>query len=226
MSGEASVILLSGGLDSTTLLYYLRHRGDEIYPLAIRYGQRHSKEIEAAEEVARSLNLTLEVINIAGFAYLMSQSGSALVNPRVEVPLGHYESETMKSTIVPNRNMIFASLAAAYAVAVGAQSIALAVHQGDHAIYPDCRWEFIESLQSTIQIGLEGYTSPILVEAPFVDIPKSSIVRMGAAFGVPYELTWSCYKGGSVHCGQCGTCVERKEAFSLAGIHDPTEYEV
>ena len=127
----------------------------------------------------------------------------------------------MKSTVVPNRNMIMLSLAAARAIAVGADGVAYAAHSGDHAIYPDCRPEFADAVAAALRIC---HYTPIELERPFVDMTKADIVRLGAELGVDFSKTWSCYKGGEKHCGKCGTCVERREAFRLAGVPDPTEY--
>jgi 7-cyano-7-deazaguanine synthase len=140
----------------------------------------------------------------------------------MDVPEGHYEAESMKATVVPNRNAIMISIAYGHAVSIGAETVGVGVHAGDHAIYPDCRAQFIDMLSSTLQVGND---SDLRIYAPFIDKTKSDIVKYGTALGVPFDLTWSCYKGLEKHCGRCGTCVERKEAFQLAGVNDPTEYD-
>ncbi len=151
-------------------------------------------------------------------------SGSALTDD-VDVPHGHYAAENMAVTVVPNRNAIMLSIAYGVAVARGARIVAAAVHAGDHYVYPDCRPGFVEAFDRMQREAVEGFGDPSLcLYAPFVHKTKAEIVEIGAALGVPYEDTWSCYEGGEVHCGLCGTCNERKEAFRLAGVPDPTEY--
>jgi 7-cyano-7-deazaguanine synthase len=149
-------------------------------------------------------------------------SGSALTDD-VDVPDGHYEEETMKATVVPNRNAIMLAIAYGVASAQGVDAVATAVHGGDHFIYPDCRPEFITSFEVMQNHALAGY-SEIALYTPFVEISKADIAREGARLNVPFADTWSCYKGGEIHCGRCGTCVERREAFEIAGVDDPTEY--
>ncbi len=211
------VSLLSGGIDSTTLAYLLRYRGYQVLPLVIDYGQRHRREIWAAQELFPEVKIVTldELQNIWG--------GSALTDSSIAVPEGHYADPSMAITIVPNRNMTLLSIAAGYAVAQKAYGLALGIHAGDHPIYPDCRPEFIESFAHTVWLAI-GRDLAIL--DPFVHITKTDIVKLGYALKVPYELTWSCYKGGDTHCGVCGTCVERREAFRDAGVEDPTRYEV
>ncbi len=148
--------------------------------------------------------------------------GSSLTDPAVDVPLGHYEAENMKATIVPNRNMVFLAVATAWAISQKAQYIAYAAHSGDHAIYPDCRPEFADAMAQAIKLA---DWHPVELLRPFVSKTKAEIVKLGQELGVPYQWTWSCYQGGSVHCGACGTCIERREAFALAGVPDPTEYD-
>jgi 7-cyano-7-deazaguanine synthase len=147
---------------------------------------------------------------------------SSLMRDGVPVPEGHYEDESMKSTVVPNRNMILLSIATAWSIASGLQGVAYAAHSGDHAIYPDCRPAFADAMNEAIRLC--DYSSQELVR-PFVSLTKADIVRVGASLGVPFEKTWSCYNGRKLHCGKCGTCVERIEAFELAGVPDPTEYK-
>ena len=145
--------------------------------------------------------------------------GNSQTDPDIPVPEGHYAEESMKATIVPNRNMIMLAIAAGHAMSIGADSVYYAAHAGDHAIYPDCRPELANALDYAI--GLADWRK-VRVERPFIDISKGSIARLGYVLKVPFELTWSCYKGDKYHCGKCGTCVERKEAL---GSQDPTIYE-
>ena len=148
-------------------------------------------------------------------------AGSALTSSEIEVPEGHYAEDNMKATVVPNRNMILLSVAAGWAISSKYDRIAYAAHSGDHAIYPDCRNEFAEALDGAIRLADWHEVS---LYRPFVDMTKADIVSLGAKLGVPFEKTWSCYKGQDLHCGRCGTCVERREAFYLAGVDDPTTY--
>ena len=164
----------------------------------------------------------MPIVDISGVGRLLS--GSALTDD-IEVPHGHYAEETMAVTVVPNRYAIMLSIAYGAAVADGAQLVAAAVHAGDHFVYPDCRPAFIEAFDGMERLATEGFGHQNLrLHAPFLDKTKAGIARIGAELGVPYEDTWSCYGGGEVHCGLCGTCNERKEAFELAGVTDPTAY--
>ena len=208
------IVSLSGGLDSSTLLYYCKSLGLETYGLSFDYGQRHKKELEAATEICRRAEVPHKIISIPALGAL---GGSSQTDSSIEVPEGHYESETMKITVVPNRNMILLAFAAAYAQTLEASMIAIANHAGDHAIYPDCRPGFILGMQTILQ-----ETWGITIKAPFTHMTKTEIVKTGSHLKVPFEITWSCYKGETLHCGKCGTCMERKEAFELAGVPDPT----
>ena len=155
---------------------------------------------------------------------IQREVGGVLETDDVAVPDGHYAEETMKITVVPNRNAIMLTIAFGLAAAQGAEAVAVAVHGGDHFIYPDCRPGFIDSFQVMQDHALDGYAN-VRLQAPFVTISKADIVAEGARHGTPFADTWSCYKGGAHHCGRCGTCVERREAFHLAGVADPTVYE-
>jgi 7-cyano-7-deazaguanine synthase len=218
------VAIVSGGMDSVTLAYMLSETTDELLLLSFDYGQRHRKELQYARVCANRLAVGHQIVPMAFMADLLH--GSALTTGDVDVPEGHYEAESMKATVVPNRNMIMLSIAVGVAIAERADFVATGVHAGDHYIYPDCRPAFINSINQTAQIATEGFKRPgFSIDAPFVTIGKHDIVKLGATLNVPYEDTWSCYKGGYYHCGVCGTCVERKEAFSLAGVKDPTEYD-
>jgi 7-cyano-7-deazaguanine synthase len=222
-----AVAIVSGGMDSVTLAYKLRgdYPDEDLHLLAFDYGQRHNKELLFARGAAVDVGASFDVIDLTGITSLLSQSGSSLVNRDVDVPDGHYAEESMKITVVPNRNMIMLSLAIGVAVSEKADFVATGVHAGDHAIYPDCRPEFIEAMTIVAQAGNEGFAVPDFhIEAPFLNMSKDQIASLGDQLGVDYSRTWSCYKGGEVHCGTCGTCVERREAFSLSGVVDPTIY--
>lgn len=213
------VVLMSGGMDSAVLASHLSETGLEVFGLGIDYGQRHRKELEAAAVVARSIGIPFEMLNLSVLRHVLARGSQTSDTP---VPDGHYAEESMKVTVVPNRNMILLSIAAGYAITKGCSQVAIAAHAGDHAIYPDCRPEFTTAMARALEIC---DWSPIKLIAPFVDKTKSQIVKIGYRLRVPFEHTWSCYKGGDLHCGKCGTCVERREAFSLAWINDLTRYE-
>jgi len=213
------VCILSGGMDSTTAMYQMHNRGHKVTALTFDYGQRHAKEIGCARAVCRQLDVPHTVVNLSGITKLLG--GSALTAD-VEVPEGHYAEENMRATVVPNRNMIMLGVAAANAIAIKADAVMFAAHAGDHAVYPDCRLEFVHAVETAINVGNYEH---IAVIAPFIHYSKTQIVQIGLEEGVPYHLTWSCYKGEDVACGRCGTCTERLEAFHLAGIEDPIEYQ-
>ena len=222
MGHKSAVAIVSGGMDSVTLAHLLKDEGCELHLLSVDYGQRHKKELDYARRCAERLEASFDIADIAGVGRLLS--GSALTDT-VDVPHGHYAEETMAITVVPNRNAIMLSIAYGVAVARGAQFVATAVHAGDHYVYPDCRPEFIEAFDAMEKRAVEGFGDPGLhLYTPFVQKTKAQIVEVGASLDVPYEDTWSCYEGGEVHCGLCGTCIERKEAFELAGVADPTVY--
>jgi 7-cyano-7-deazaguanine synthase len=217
------VTTLSGGLDSVTLAHELAAEGHEVVALSFHYGQRHAKELDSAARCATRLGAEHHTVDLQSVGALLS--GSALTDPGVDVPEGHYTDESMAATVVPNRNAIMLSVAVGVAVARGADAVATAVHAGDHAIYPDCRPAFIEAIEHEARVANEGFIADgFEVRAPFLLLSKDEIVRRGAALGVPFEETWSCYRGHELHCGRCGTCVERREAFELAGVPDPTTY--
>jgi len=214
------IVLAGGGLDSTTLAYMLADDGHDIDLLSFDYGQRHHKETYYAFRTAVRLDVRHDMVDLSEVGRLLT--GSALTDRNVEVPIGTYDAETMKATVVPNRNAIFANIAAGIAASRGAKIIAMAVHAGDHVVYPDCRPMFISALRVLL---LTSFDSDFDVYAPFVTMHKYQIVKLGAKLGVPFSKTWSCYVGGEKHCGECSTCIERKEAFIAAGVTDPTEYE-
>jgi 7-cyano-7-deazaguanine synthase len=219
-----AVVIVSGGMDSVTLAHYYKEKGMDLSILSFDYGQRHAKELGFAKACADRLGAKHTVVDLAGLRSLLP--GSSLTDDAVEVPEGHYEAETMKATVVPNRNAIMLAVAYGHAIAIGAKVVAFGAHGGDHFIYPDCRPAFWDSLKLAFQIGNEGFGDPgLTIEAPFMATTKAAIAKMGHEYGVPFEETWSCYKGGDLHCGKCGTCVERREAFALSGIEDPTAYE-
>lgn len=223
---ETAVVLLSGGLDSSVLLYhYVVGKGISVKALSVDYGQRHKREVGWAGFICKQLqdkgrDVEHKILDLGCLKSILASS--SLTNRNIEVPEGHYAEESMKSTVVPNRNMILLSLASAWAISEKADFVAYAAHAGDHAIYPDCRLEFVSAMQTALFLA---DWHQVEIQRPFIRMSKSEIVRLGWTLRVPFELTWSCYKGGEKHCGKCGTCVERREAFSLAGVQDPTNYE-
>jgi 7-cyano-7-deazaguanine synthase len=263
-----SVAIVSGGLDSTILVYDMIDRGYTPHMLSFNYGQRHNKELRFAEYTAKKLGLKHDIVDLTGITHLISNSAltsrstvedlhklaefstsfdeldeetkKRIESQRaIEVPEGHYAEDTMKATVVPNRNMMMLSIAAAIAVNNKYRCIATGVHGGDHFIYPDCRPEFIGFVDDAIITGTEGFHNFETNEAeniqsifaPFITKTKADIAHRGIELKVPFEETWSCYKGGDKHCGRCGTCVERLEAIDAAERdlnrvgYDKTEYE-
>lgn len=217
-----AVLSFSGGMDSTTLAGIYHSRGYDLLLLSFNYGQRHGgREISAARSVASFYGARHHVIDLTSLSGLLP--GSALTDESVAVPDGHYAEESMRITVVPNRNAIMANIAIGVASAHRADIFALGIHAGDHAVYPDCRPEFFRALIECAARALDGFHLPVIV-APFIESTKAEIARIGHDIKAPLGLSWSCYKGGAVHCGTCGTCVERREAFELAGVSDPTEY--
>ncbi len=214
-----TVLIYSGGLDSTVLLYHLRASGHTVQALSVNYGQRHHCELEHAQAICADLGVPYQVADLSNIRPLLA--GSSLTSDSIEVAEGHYTEETMKSTVVPNRNMLLLSLATSFALSIGAEQVAYAAHHGDHAIYPDCRPEFATAMEHAIELC---DWNTIRLIRPFVDWTKADIAKRGAELNIPLEKTWSCYKGKALHCGRCGTCIERREAFDLAGITDPTLY--
>lgn len=215
------VALHSGGLDSTVMVAHLIAEGHEVLSLGVNYGQSHARELEAARQACAFMGVERLTIDVASSLRPVLK-GSALTDPDVALPEGHYAHESMKATIVPNRNMFLLSIAGSVAVARGAEAVAYAAHDGDHAIYPDCRKEFADAMAEAL---LLCDWQPIKLLRPFVGIDKTGVASLGKAVSAPMHLTWSCYAGRDKHCGKCGTCCERIEAFELAGVKDPTDYE-
>lgn len=214
-----TIVVFSGGLDSTVLLAELLAGGDELFALSVDYGQRHRVELQHAERIANDFRVPWQVADLSRIAPLLA--GSSQTSAEVPVPHGHYAEETMKQTVVPNRNMIMLAVAGGWAVSLKANRVAYGAHTGDHTIYPDCRPEFAGAMHNAF--GLADWHR-IGLYCPFLEITKAQIVERGAELGVDFAQTWSCYQGGQIHCGQCGTCYERREAFRVAGVADPTTY--
>ena len=213
-----TLLVLSGGLDSTTLLY---DYADSIaLAVTFQYGSNHNKR-EAAFAKYHCDKLGIEHIEI-DLAFMGKYFKSSLLDGADAIPEGNYDEDNMKSTVVPFRNGIMLSVAAGLAESRGLKNVMMANHSGDHAIYPDCRPKFVKAMTGAIEAGTyEG----VKLVAPYTDITKADIVSRGAKLGIDYSKTYSCYKGGEHHCGVCGTCRERKEAFTLAGVKDDTIYD-
>ncbi|MCL7942651.1 7-cyano-7-deazaguanine synthase QueC [Marinobacter sp. ATCH36] len=216
---DTVVVIYSGGMDSFTLLHLARARGYNVHALSFDYGQRHVRELECARRECSGLAIPHKVIDIRALAGVMA--GSALTD-NLAVPEGHYAEESMKATVVPNRNMILLSLATGYAVTAGAVAVWYGAHGGDHAIYPDCRPEFVEKMDAVCRVA--NY-EPVGIDAPFMGSDKGAILAEGVKMGLDYSNTWTCYNGREKACGRCGSCVERLEAFANNGLSDPLPYE-
>ncbi len=213
-----SIIIVSGGMDSVTLLYDYKDR--IALGISFDYGSNHNaKEIPFAKLHCERLGIKHITIPLD---FMHQYFKSSLLEGADAIPEGHYQDENMKSTVVPFRNGIMLAIAAGMAESYGLSHVMIANHGGDHAIYPDCRPEFISSMSNATEAG--SYNG-VTVLAPYTNITKGDIARRGKELGIDYNETWSCYKGGEKHCGKCGTCVERKEALHYAGIEDTTEYE-
>ena len=216
-----TLVICSGGLDSVTLAYKVASERTLSALLSFDYGQRHKKELDFATKTAKTLGVLHHIIDISNVGQMLT--GSALTD-NIDVPDGHYTQDNMKLTIVPNRNAIMLSIAYGVATSMKLDSVATAVHAGDHFIYPDCRPEFIQTFDAMQKCALEGVTD-IELYTPYIDKSKADIAKDAGLFNVPINDTWSCYKGGDIHCGTCGTCVERKEALHIAQVQDNTPYK-
>jgi 7-cyano-7-deazaguanine synthase len=219
---KSAILCYSGGLDSTVLLYSLRSQGYKVRCLSVDYGQRHKRELTFASFLCNEIGVEHQIADLSGLNRLFA--GSSQTSKEIDVPEGHYAEETMKATVVPNRNMVLLSLAGAWAVSTKSDYIAYAAHSGDHAIYPDCRPEFTSAMSEALRLCDWQH---IELLTPFLypkSMSKTDVVKLGATLSVPFELTWSCYKGGKEHCGRCSTCLERREAFNVAKVVDPTKY--
>jgi 7-cyano-7-deazaguanine synthase len=230
MNKPKCIVLLSGGMDSATLLALARQQFDPM-ALTLNYGQRHRVEIESARAVAEHFKVPHKVMDISNINELLQ--GSSLTTPDIAVPQGHYEDESMKATVVPGRNTILLSLALGYCISQKGQMVAYAAHAGDHAIYPDCRPEFVLAMAGVFN---KADYKPVALWVPFLNMDKGDILTIGLPLGVPYEKTWTCYDPQIYQpnlpsietdfkaCGKCGACQERLEAFAKIGQKDPIKY--
>ena len=216
-----TIVICSGGLDSVSLAHMVAADRKLTGLVSFDYGQRHRKELDYAALCAKRLDVPHDIIDMRGIGAALTVSA---LTDDVDVPDGHYAEETMRVTVVPNRNAIMLTVAYGIAAARGDQAVATAVHGGDHFIYPDCRPDFTQAFEFMQYMALDGYAD-VSLYTPFVHRSKADIVTEGQRHNTPFAETWSCYKGGVHHCGRCGTCVERREAFDLAGVADPTHYD-
>jgi 7-cyano-7-deazaguanine synthase len=213
-----SILILSGGMDSVTLLYDYKDR--IAVAVSFDYGSNHNeREIPFARLHCERLGIRHVVIPLS---FMAQHFKSSLLEGSDAIPEGHYADENMQSTVVPFRNGIMLSIAVGMAESAGLKHVMMANHGGDHTIYPDCRPEFVNAFSEAARTGT--YVGVTLI-SPYTNLSKADIARRGKELGIDYSLTWSCYKGGDIHCGRCGTCIERKEALAEAGIKDLTEYE-
>lgn len=214
-----TLVLLSGGMDSTAALYWARREHAVVGAVSFDYGSKHNhREIAFAKWHCERLGLPHDTVALPFVNELFS---SDLLKSGGDIPEGHYADETMKRTVVPFRNGIMLAIACGIAESRGADALVIAAHSGDHAIYPDCREPFMHAIAESMR---EGTYARIELLRPFIAMDKTGIARIGHELGIDFGQTWSCYKGGELHCGVCGTCVERIEAFQQAGLADPTQY--
>ena len=221
---NSCVIIFSGGLDSTVLCYKAAADGFDVHALTIIYGQKHIKEIDSARKTAGLLGINHRVVDLSNINELLK--GSALTDSSVDVPevpetAEHFE--TLKTTIVPNRNAIFLSVAIGYSESINADNVFFGAHHSDRGVYPDCRKEFVEAFEAAEKLATDN--EKLTISAPFVGMDKAEIVALGNELAVPFENTWTCYVGGEIHCGSCSACNERKRAFRESGVDDPTIYK-
>lgn len=218
-TGDTAVVLLSGGMDSVAALYETLQTTRVVAALSFHYGSKHNdREIPFAAHHAGKFGVPHLVIPLS---FIGEHFASDLLGSDGDIPKGHYEEQSMKKTVVPFRNGIMLAVAAGLAESREARGLVIAAHAGDHAIYPDCREDFMSAMGRAI--GLGTYAG-IELRRPFIHLTKAQIAARGAELGVDFAQTWSCYEGGEIHCGECGTCVERREAFGLSGVPDPTVY--
>jgi len=213
------VVLISGGMDSVAALYHANQEHQVVGALSFNYGSKHNhREIPFAAFHCAKFAIPHRVITLGFVGELFK---SDLLKSGGAIPDGHYEEQSMKQTVVPFRNGIMLSIAGGYAESIEAQGLVIAAHAGDHAIYPDCREAFMRAMADAIRLGTYAQVE---ILRPFIRLTKAQIAARGHQLGVDFSQTWSCYKGGEIHCGTCGTCVERREAFQAAHLPDPTSY--
>jgi len=214
------VVIVSGGMDSVTLLYDVISQGHKPHVLSFDYGQRHKKELICAKWNCEQLCVPDHLI--VNLGVLNELAESCLTRPNLPVPEGNYDEPSMKATVVPNRNMVMLSLATAFAISTKSEAVYYGAHAGDHTIYPDCRPEFVKAMDVAMKLC---DWKRIELRVPYLRMTKADILRIGKTLNVPYTMTWTCYKGEPISCGQCGSCRERLEAFEIANMEDPLNYQ-
>jgi 7-cyano-7-deazaguanine synthase len=221
---KKAVIILSGGLDSGTLAYYLANQNYGLICVSFNYGQKHIKELKMATKIAKNLGACHHIIDLSFMnKYLQS---SSLINKDIANPKEDYARENMLVTVVPNRNTMMLSLAWTIACSENAIIVAFGAHKGDNYVYPDCRLDYFNALNLSLRLGtIDSRHEDLHLLAPFINYSKADIVQIGNHLNVSFEDTWSCYDGLELHCGKCGTCRQRQQAFIEANINDPTIYE-
>jgi len=217
---KKAVVIYSGGMDSFTVLHKALREGYEVHALSFDYGQRHKKELDFANAVCKQLQISHKIVDITAINQLLQ--GSSLTSD-IAIPEGEYSVENMKSTVVPNRNMILLSLATGYAISLKAGAVFYGAHHDDSAVYPDCRPEFVHAVNEVTQIA---DWNPVEIVAPYLNASKSDILKDGLAMDLDYSQTWTCYNGREKACGLCGACYSRLKAFEAQGQIDPLTYEV
>lgn len=212
---DKCIVVLSGGPDSTVVAYWAKKQGYKVHALTFKYGQIAEKEVKHATLIAEKLGIPIKTVDLGSLKDIFA-GVTALCDKNIELT-----STFTQPIIVPFRNAIFLSVAVAYAVSIGAAEVFYGAQGSDETFYPDCRKEFYESFENAARLGTGA---EIRIEAPFSNLQKSEVIKVGMQLGVPFELTWSCYRGEEKHCGTCESCVNRKNAFKQAKISDPTEY--
>lgn len=212
---EKCIVVLSGGPDSTVVAYWAKNQGYEVYGLTFNYGQISITEVEHASTITEKLEIPIKIIDLSSLKKVFT-GVTSLVDNNIQMT-----STFSQPIIVPFRNAIFLSIAVAYAISIDSKKIFYGAQGSDAAFYPDCRKEFYKSFEQTARLGTN---EELEIEAPFSNIPKSEIIKLGTKLGVPFHLTWSCYLNMQKHCGKCESCINRKNAFKQSGITDPTEY--
>ena len=222
------VLILSGGLDSSILGFWLKkYYSAELICITFDYGQKHRNELNYAKNIVQLLQSEHHLIDLSFIKNVLMHSNSSLVNPKFNVPHGEYTKQNMQSTVVPNRNSLMLTIAWTIACTNNATAVAYGAHTGDHYLYPDTRPEYFQALNNALKLGTEDVCNTQLkLIAPFINYSKSQIVLEGVKLHFPFELTWTCYEGGNMHCGICGACISRKQSFIEANVTDPTKYQI
>ncbi len=221
-------LILSGGLDSSTLAFWLKYKyNSELVCLTFDYGQKQVKELDSATKITQVLKAEHHIIDLSFIKKFLKLANSSLVNDNITVPHGEYTKQNMQSTVVPNRNSLMLSIAWTIACINNSDALAYGAHSGDHYLYPDTRPEYFTALNTALKLGVKDVgTTELDLIAPFINFSKSQIILEGSKLNVPFELTWTCYEGGTIHCGECGACISRKKSFIEGHVEDKTIYKV